>query len=254
MSADRHSTVRGRGARPTDHGGSTLVVIAKAPVPGRVKTRLCPPCDATQAAAVARASLSDTFAAVCATPVDRRVLALEGEPGPWIPPDMEVVAQSSGGLGERLQALFTWSCDEAAGAREPTSATLVVGMDTPQVGSAELVAAVTALGDPGVDAVLGPALDGGYWAIGFTSEVVNRGDGLFLGVPMSTPITARRQLDRLRDLGLAVRVLGEHRDIDRWEDAIAVSRDHPELATSRVVRELGDGNHTDDETTEDEHR
>lgn len=57
-----------------------LAVIAKAPVAGRVKTRLCPPCTPQQAAALAGAALQDTLAAVAATPAHRRVLVLDGEP------------------------------------------------------------------------------------------------------------------------------------------------------------------------------
>src|SRR5690606_16843936 len=72
---------------------TTLLVIAKAPVPGRVKTRLTPPFSPVEAAALAEAALCDTLDVVCATPAARRVLALEGEPGPWLPPGMEVVRQ-----------------------------------------------------------------------------------------------------------------------------------------------------------------
>ena len=59
--------------------GVALVVIAKAPAPGRSKTRLCPPCTADEAAQLAAAALEDTLAAVGATPARRYVLALDGE-------------------------------------------------------------------------------------------------------------------------------------------------------------------------------
>ncbi|HEV2820151.1 MAG TPA: DUF2064 domain-containing protein, partial [Solirubrobacteraceae bacterium] len=99
-----------------------LAVIAKAPVAGRVKTRLCPPCTPQQAAALAAAALSDTLAAVAATPTHRRVLVLEGERGDWVPEGFEVIPQRGDGLAERLADAF-------ATIGEPT---LLVGMDTPQ--------------------------------------------------------------------------------------------------------------------------
>ena len=58
-----------------------VVVIAKEPYPGRVKTRLTPPFTPVEAAELAEASLSDTLAAVAGTTVARRVLALDGTPG-----------------------------------------------------------------------------------------------------------------------------------------------------------------------------
>jgi len=133
---------------------SALIVIAKAPRAGRVKTRLCPPCTPAQAAALARAALEDTLEAVAATPVARRVVALDGPAGPWLPPGFELVPQRGDGLAQRLAAAF-------ADVGEPA---FLVGMDTPQVTPAMLTAGLAALDR--ADAVLGPAPDGGYWAIG----------------------------------------------------------------------------------------
>ena len=83
-------------------------MIAKAPVPGRVKTRLSPPCTPEQAAALARAALRDTFAAASrARHAGRRVAVLDGEPGPWVPRDFEVIpqrgARERGGLVRRAR-------------------------------------------------------------------------------------------------------------------------------------------------------
>ncbi|MFC9290815.1 glycosyltransferase, partial [Streptomyces sp. NPDC057052] len=67
---------------------STLLVIAKEPLPGRVKTRLTPPFAPWEAAALAEAALADTLAAVAAAPAVRRRLVLDGAPGPWLPPGL----------------------------------------------------------------------------------------------------------------------------------------------------------------------
>src|SRR5262249_58571994 len=84
----------------------TLMVLAKAPVPGRVKTRFCPPCTPEQAAVLAEAALADTLATVAATPVDRRPPLLDGEAGPWLPAGIDVGAQARGGLDGRRTAAF----------------------------------------------------------------------------------------------------------------------------------------------------
>jgi uncharacterized protein len=188
-------------------GAAALIVIAKAPVAGRVKTRLCPPCTPAQAAAVAEAALADTLIAVAATPARRRLLALDGLPGPWLPGGFEVVPQPSGGLGDRLADAFARAGGPA----------FLVGMDTPQVTPAVLRDAVGRLAD--VDAVLGPAADGGYWGIG-----LRRPDAaVFAGVPMSTAHTGLAQRERLRALGLRVGDLPALRDVDTYADACAVA-------------------------------
>jgi rSAM/selenodomain-associated transferase 1 len=200
-----------------------LIVIAKAPRAGRVKTRLCPPCTPHQAAGLAEAALSDTLAAVSGTPARRRVLALEGAPGPWLPRGFDVVGQRGQGLGERLAAAI-------ADAGAPA---LVVGMDTPQLAPALLSAAASGLGAH--DAVLGPALDGGYWAIG-----LRRADpAAFAGVPMSTPDTFAAQARRLRELRLRTAILDPLRDVDTFDDALAVGRAAPLTRFAARLRALG---------------
>jgi rSAM/selenodomain-associated transferase 1 len=186
-----------------------LIVIAKEPLPGRAKTRLCPPLRPAQAAAIAEAALADTLAAVAAVPARRRLLTLEGDPGPWLPAGFEVVAQPSGGLGARLAAAF----------RAAAGPALLVGMDTPQLTPLTIRAAAAALAEPGVDAVLGPALDGGYWAIGLREPRA----AVFAGVPMSCAATASAQRLRLRELGLVCTELDVLRDVDTFKDAWAVA-------------------------------
>jgi rSAM/selenodomain-associated transferase 1 len=187
-----------------------LVVIAKAPVPGRAKTRLCPPFTPGGAAALAAAALADTLRAVAATPARRRILALDGA---WEAPGFEVIPQTGDGLGERLGEALV-----AAG-----GPALVVGMDTPQLSPALLARAGARLVEPGVDAVLGPAADGGYWTIGL--EAPDR--LVFQGVPMSSPHTCATQRRRLEQLGLTTAWLPPLRDVDTIEDARAVARDCP---------------------------
>lgn len=189
---------------------TTLLVIAKEPVPGRVKTRLTPPFSPRQAARLAEAALADTLATALDTPADRHVLALDGTPGDWLPYGFEVVAQSPGDLDERLAAAF-------AGCTGPT---LLIGMDTPQV-TPELLGA--GLDFTACDAWFGPAEDGGFWALGLAAP----DPALLRGVPMSVPETGAVQRARLVASGLRVRDLPLLRDVDTATDARAVAEEAP---------------------------
>jgi glycosyltransferase A (GT-A) superfamily protein (DUF2064 family) len=201
-----------------------IIVLAKQPVPGRVKTRLCPPCSPAEAAAVAEAALADTLGAACAAGADRVVLALDGRPGPWCPPGVRVVGQGTGPLADRLAAAWSHASGPA----------VQIGMDTPQLRPADLARAMAGLSAAGVDAVLGPATDGGWWAIGLR----RRHPLAFVGVPTSRADTGARQARRLADLGLRTRLLPRRRDVDTWPDAVAVAAAAPTTAFAGVVRGL----------------
>jgi hypothetical protein len=198
-----------------------IVVIAKSPQPGRSKTRLTPPCDPQQAARLAEASLRDTLSAVRGAVCRERVLALAGRLGDWLPGGFRVVDQGEGSLDRRLAHVFS-RCD---------GPTLLIGMDTPQVDSGLLEDSISQLLSPGTDAVLGPAEDGGYWAIG-----LRRPDPrAFAGVPMSQIETGARQEDALRALGLRVGGLPRLRDVDLIEDARAVAAAAPGGGFARTL-------------------
>jgi hypothetical protein len=191
-----------------------VLVIAKAPVPGRVKTRLTPPFSPAEAAALAEAALSDTLAAVRGTRVVRRVLALAGEPGGWLGDGFEVIAQRGAGLDERITAAM-W--DTYSGLPVPT---VLIGMDTPQVTPGLLEDAAAPLARAEADAAFGAAEDGGFWMLG-----LRRPDpGLMLGVPMSEPATGRAQLGRLAQAGLRVHEAPTLVDVDTITDAAQVAR------------------------------
>jgi rSAM/selenodomain-associated transferase 1 len=190
-----------------------LMVIAKEPLPGRAKTRLSPPCSPAEAATLAEAALLDTLDVVGRTPAARKVLVFDGDAGRFRREGLEVFVQRGGGLAERLTAAF----EDIAGPA------LLVGMDTPQLTPSLLSDGLRALAAPGVDAVLGPATDGGYWTVGLTGSPASA----FAGVPMSHATTCTAQRARLRRLGLRVH---EHRalcDVDTIEDARAVARQAP---------------------------
>lgn len=206
--------------------------MAKEPLPGRVKTRLCPPYRLEQAAMIAEAALADTLDAVSGCGADRRILALDGSPGPWLPAGFEVVAQGGGGLAERLTA--AWQHAGGPGFQ--------IGMDTPQVTPRMLDQALTALdasgpGSTGRTAVLGPATDGGWWGIGLRGPNA----AVFSGLPMSTEGTGQAQRARLVALGLTVTDLPGLCDIDTAADLEVVAGGMSSGRTPAVLAAISAG-------------
>ena len=211
---------RGASSEPVERA-DTIIVLAKEPRPGRVKTRLQPHFRAEEASQLAAAALQDTLTTVLQADVRRRVLAWEGDASAWRD-GFELVAQPSGTLNQRLEAAFAgvWRAPS-----DTASRALLIGMDTPQVRAPDLEADWD-----GADAVLGLSQDGGFWTIGLRA---GHPPGIFTGVPMSEGRTGSVQLARLRGLGLQVKVLPTKRDIDLPEDAEAVAIGFPELEFSR---------------------
>jgi glycosyltransferase A (GT-A) superfamily protein (DUF2064 family) len=201
-------------ARPHHEGPTTLLVIAKEPLPGRVKTRLTPPFTPEQAAALAEAALADTLDVIGRVPARRRILVLDGAPGRWLPPGIDVIPQTTGSLDERLAAAFAACTDGPA---------LLVGMDTPQLTGRLLAPALAPDAWDGCDAWFGPAEDGGFWALG----LVGPDPTLLRGVPMSTARTGALQRARLIAAGLRVCDLPRLHDVDTAPDAAAAAAAAP---------------------------
>lgn len=209
---------------------TAVVVIAKECVAGRVKTRLTPPFTPDEAAMLAAASLGDTLVTVAALPVARLVLCFDGTRPPQEALDLgfEVVPQVGGGLDERLAHVFDVL----------TEPVLLVGMDTPQLAAADVAAALAGLGGHAhPDCWIGPAADGGFWALGMREP---RGD-VIRGVPMSRDDTGSLQCRRLAGAGLTVGKLPVLTDIDTASAASAVAAAAPDSRFAREFRRLSAG-------------
>jgi glycosyltransferase A (GT-A) superfamily protein (DUF2064 family) len=194
-----------------------VIVVAEAPVPGQVKPGLTPPLRPEEAALVAEAALTDTLGVVAATPLARRVVALDGDPGPWLPAGFELIAQRGGGPGERLAAAFA---DAHASAPLPM---VLIGTDTPQVTADMIADAVASLESGEADAVFGPATNGGFWLLG-----LRRPDrSLLAGVPMSAPDAGRILLERLAGDGLRVAPAPRLTAVGTFDAAEQVARQIP---------------------------
>lgn len=198
----------------------TVLVVAKAPVPGLAKTRLAAGIGADVAADIAAAALLDTLDAVAAAPVAQRVVALTGDlndarRGREIADrlgDFMVVAQRGDGFAERLVQAHS----DAARSGLPV---LQIGMDTPQVSADLLADCGQAL--LGADAVLGMACDGGWWVLGVHDAAAA---ACLRTVPMSHPDTGELTLAALRRNGFTVALLTELADVDTVADIDAVRR------------------------------
>jgi glycosyltransferase A (GT-A) superfamily protein (DUF2064 family) len=213
----------------------TVLVVAKAPEPGRAKTRLAATVGDLVAADIAAAALLDTLDAVTDTPVAQRVVALTGNldaaaGGAQIRHRLEsftVIEQRGADFADRLANAHV---DSAHG-----FPVLQIGMDTPQI-TGDLLAdcARRLLQAP---AVLGPARDGGWWVLGVQSPTMA---DCLRTVPMSQPDTGELTLKALRENGIDVDSVELLDDFDVADDVAAV-RDAcgPDSRFARVSRAAG---------------
>ena len=202
-----------------------IVVLAKQPLPGRVKTRLCPPLTPEQAADVAAAALSDTLSAVRRSSAAHRVLCVDGT---LAAPGFTVHGQRAGDLDARIVGAF-----DDAWTDRPLP-TLLIGMDTPQLTPELLDDALERLLRPGTQAVLGLAEDGGWWGLGLHRPAAH----LVLGVPTSRADTGALQRRRLLDEGLVLDDLVVLRDVDTAADLLPVAQSAPGSRFAATVATL----------------
>ncbi|MEE3751216.1 TIGR04282 family arsenosugar biosynthesis glycosyltransferase [Mycobacterium intracellulare] len=214
----------------------TLLVVAKAPEPGRAKTRLAASVGDRVAAEIAAAALLDTLDAVAAAPVAARVVALTG--------DLDRAA-SAADIRRRL-ASFTVIAQRGddfaarlANAHADASSdglpVLQIGMDTPQVTAELLTGCARRLLE--VPAVLGPARDGGWWVLGVGAPAMAQ---CLRTVPMSTPDTGELTLKALRNNGIDAATVQMLADVDIVDDVAAVREAcGPDSRFARVTRAAG---------------
>jgi hypothetical protein len=195
----------------------TVLVVAKAPEPGRAKTRLAATVGDRVAAEIAAAALLDTLDAVAAVPVAARVVALTGDlnnaaNAAEIRQRIEsftVIAQRGDDFADRLANAHVDSADGYP--------VLQIGMDTPQVTADLLTDCATRL--LGTPAVLGLARDGGWWVLGLRTPAAA---DCLRDVPMSAPDTGELTLKALHDKGIEVATVEVLADVDVLDDVAGV--------------------------------
>ena len=216
----------------------TLLVVAKAPEPGRAKTRLAVTVGDRVAAEIAAAALLDTLDAVAAAPVAARVVALTGNldeaaGAADIRRRLEsftVIGQRGNDFGDRLA-----NAHADAGSGPGGHPVLQIGMDTPQVTDELLASCSRRLLQ--AQAVLGLACDGGWWVLGLQTPAAAE---CLRSVPMSQPDTGELTLKALHANGIDVASVERLTDVD-FVDDIAAVRDacDPASRFARVTRAAG---------------
>ena len=183
---------------------STVVVLAKAPVAGEVKTRLASP---ARASALARAFLVDTFAALRSSSWADPVLATTAALDPALEDQLQapIWMQGDGDLGARIERVLRRALASAPRA-------IAMGADTPGLPAAALDRAHEALRT--ADAAIGPTEDGGFYLLALRRCP----EGLLAGLPWSQSDTFAATLARLRERGLSTVVLDAWFDVDRPAD------------------------------------
>jgi rSAM/selenodomain-associated transferase 1 len=207
--------------------GNALGIFAKEPLPGRVKTRLCPPLTPEQAARLYRESLMETVTAIADVPAEP-VLFYEGDANFFRKcfPRLKRVPQGAGDLGERMNRAFGYLFAEGC------RAAVLIGTDSPDLPPPLITKAFVTLGQ--CDLTMIPALDGGYVLIG----IRHHHPELFEDIPWSTagvlPITRQRA----DELGLTCRLVGQWFDLDNASDLVRLIRRSPQSKTARFARRL----------------
>jgi rSAM/selenodomain-associated transferase 1 len=192
-----------------------LVVLAKAPRVGAVKTRLCPPLTPDEAAELSACMLVDVLAASAQLAREQdlaAILALHpaqacAEMARGVPTAFRVIPQRGADLGERMEWAVREAC--AGGAKR----VLLRGSDSPLIGGDVVREALAALED--ADLVLRPDQDGGYGLVGMRRPA----PGLF-DHPMSTASVLADTLSNAARRGLCARVLAPGFDLDTFADLL----------------------------------
>jgi rSAM/selenodomain-associated transferase 1 len=200
--------------------GIALAIMVKQPLPGRVKTRLCPPLTHEQAVELYRCFLLDKMAQVRRVPAGAPYLAFTPQEAEEFFRDLaseafSVVPQEGSNLGERLDRLSA----RLLAAGHP--GVVIIDSDTPNLPDHYLAEAVERIGDRGTDAIFGPAEDGGYYLVGLRRPL----PALFQGITWSTPVVLEQTLRHAAAVGLRVHLLPPWFDVDTAKDLVRLADD-----------------------------
>ncbi|MXW83748.1 MAG: glycosyltransferase [Rhodothermaceae bacterium] len=206
-----------------------LIVFARSPVAGQVKSRLTQLLSSQEAADLYRAFLVDSLAQYASLEVDVRLyMADEGDPGVHLY-GAQLKKQCGDGLGERMDHAFRET------AAEGYEQMVIIGTDHPTLPTEFIMDAYEALSD--VPAVcIGPASDGGYYLLGMSPLIC----GLFDGIVYSKPNVLSLTLVRARESGASVTQLPVWYDVDTPEDLRRLVSEKTALppATMKMMRML----------------
>jgi uncharacterized protein len=195
------------------HPSKALIIFAKQPVAGRVKTRLCPPLTPARAADLYGCMLQDVLAKAARLPEVTSLLFYQDEPGAadWFAGQFAALArfpQQGADLGERMATAFG-----QAFARGFTTVA-IVGSDSPDLPPERIDRAYRLLESGEADAVFGPSEDGGYYLLAMQRLYGE----LFQGIEWSTGTVLEKSLDRAAAAGIRTALLPTWHDVDTAAD------------------------------------
>ena len=229
--------------------GRALIVFAKSPVPGRVKTRLVPPLTEAEAARLYAAFIEDSLAHYAELPVDVRLYLAGADSseadsrvtfrdsatlGFTLPDGVTIHGQQGANLGERMKNAFA-DCFDAG-----YEAVVITGTDHPSLPGGYIEESFAYLNGPS-DIVLGPTDDGGYYLLGMKQLHPEA----FSGMTYSHSLVFEQTVERLRSLTSRIEVLRRWYDVDRPSDLIRLLNDltagpHKAPRTLEVLTQLAD--------------
>ena len=204
-----------------------VIVFARTPAAGRVKTRLIGRLTAQQAAELHQAMITDTAAMAATLPLaaQRRILFSEAPAPMALPKSIEVGRQTEGDLGARLVAAIEGAFAEGA------EKAIVLGSDSPHLPPARILEAVAALDT--ADLVLGPTDDGGYYLVGCRAGRFS--PAVFVGVEWGSARVFQQTCAAAATAGLAVASLAPWYDLDEWKDLMRFAREAAAAPCTRAL-------------------
>ncbi len=190
-----------------------LLIFAKWPEPGRVKTRLSPPLTMQEAASLYQCMLMDTLTATSGIRGIQRMLFFDGEDAQasffkTLAPDATVCRQQGSTLGERLAAAFATAFERGS------QSVAVIGTDSPHLDPQEICTAFSLLASDKADVVFGPSADGGYYLVGLRESKPE----LFRDISWSSSKVLSESLARANSIGLRQALLAPCFDLDTADD------------------------------------
>ncbi|KAF0220337.1 MAG: hypothetical protein FD174_1238 [Geobacteraceae bacterium] len=192
---------------------NVLIIFAKRPTPGRVKTRLAATLSAEDAAELYRCMLFDTLAKAKELAGPDKLVFYEPAAGAaayfkGIAAGMETCPQEGNDLGKRMENAFKRTLEMGY------EAAVIIGTDSPDLPSSFIEEAFAMLESRDIDAVFGPSEDGGYYLI-----AMKRLQGeLFKGIPWSSGAVLEKSLEKAAEAGIRVSLLPRWYDVDTFED------------------------------------
>jgi rSAM/selenodomain-associated transferase 1 len=197
-----------------------IVIFVRSPDRGRVKTRLTAVLDEDTAVELYRCFVLDLLRTLSRGNFSLRICFYPAEAerklADWLGEEYVYVAQQGRDLGERMENAFL------AAFAEGFQRVAVIGSDIPDLPGEVFEETINALAWK--DGVVGPAIDGGYYLIGFNSDRFLT--EVFKDIDWGAPSVFQRTMGMLARHGYEVHVLPQWRDIDTYDDLIAFMRDH----------------------------